>query len=187
MAKWLCGVTIKDQVLTHYELITVVYEIANLLNERPIGKQSSDISDGTYLCPNDLLLGRACARIPSGPFTYNVNSKRRFAFVQKLVDAFWVKMNRFYFPSLIVQQKWHTEKRNVCKGDIVILQDSNAVRGNWKLGKIDKVYPSSDGKVRKVIVMYKKVDSSAEYKGSAFTKVERPIQKVVVLLPAKED
>ena len=79
MAKWMCRIisqiskkaimsTLGEQILTHSELLTVMYEIANLLNERPIGKQSKDIDDGAYLCPNDLLLGRATSRAPSDPF-----------------------------------------------------------------------------------------------------------------------
>ena len=37
-------------------------------------------------------------------------------------------------------------------GDVVLVQDSNQVRGNWKLGKVSKVYPGDDGRVRKVDV-----------------------------------
>ena len=43
--------------LTFSELQTVFFEIANMLNERPIGmKPGNDINMGCYLCPNDLLL-----------------------------------------------------------------------------------------------------------------------------------
>ena len=55
---------IGDQILSFSELLTVVYECAELGNERPIGKMNLDINDGSYLCPNDLILGRATARIP---------------------------------------------------------------------------------------------------------------------------
>ena len=47
---------IGNQVLTMVELLTVFYECANLINERPIGKTNLDLSDGEYLCPNDILL-----------------------------------------------------------------------------------------------------------------------------------
>ena len=66
------------------------------------------------------------------------------------------------------------------------MQDSNAIRGNWKLGKIEKVYPSNDGRVRKVSVLYKNVDKSTTYKGGSFVEVERPVQKLVVLLPVEK-
>ena len=44
----------------------------------------------------------------------------------------------------------------MCKGDIVLIKDTNAIRGSWKLGKVLKVYPSeTDGKVKNVDVQYK--------------------------------
>ena len=179
--------TLKGKTLTHSELLTVVYEVANLLNERPIGKQSNDIEDGTYLCPNDLLLGRATSRISSGPFDEYVSSKRRFNFIQSLVDAFWVKMTRFYFPSLIVEQKWHTASRNVQVGDVVMVQDSNALRGEWKLARISRTHPSSDGKIRKVTLSYRQLDNTNNYAGGVLTNIERPVQNLVVILPVEED
>ena len=47
------------------------------------------------------------------------------------------------------------EGRNVKKGDVVLIQDGNAVRGEWKLGIVTKTFPSDDGKVRIVEVSYK--------------------------------
>ena len=176
---------IGQQVLTHVELITVMFEIANLLNERPIGKRSNDIDDGTYLCPNDLLLGRATTRVPSGPFDSNVTPRKRFRFLQNLVNAFWTKMMKFYFPTLLEQQKWHTSRRNAQRGDIVILQDTNAVRGNWRLGKICEVHTSSDGTVRRVTVGYKNTDDTPNYNGRPWVNVERAIQRLIVVLPAE--
>ncbi len=36
----------------------------------------------------------------------------------------------------IIRQKWHVDKRNVCVGDVVMIQDSNSVRGQWKVGRV---------------------------------------------------
>ena len=55
---------IGSQVLSFSELQTVFQEAANLLNERPIGRDPTDPDDGAYLCPNHLLLGRASSRVP---------------------------------------------------------------------------------------------------------------------------
>ena len=59
---------IGDNKLTPFELYTCFLEIANLINQRPIGRVSTDPNEGTYLCPNDILLGRASSEIPQGPF-----------------------------------------------------------------------------------------------------------------------
>ena len=50
---------IGKQVLTPFELYTYVLEAGNLVNKRPIGRVPNDPDDGSYLCPNDMLLGRA--------------------------------------------------------------------------------------------------------------------------------
>ena len=48
-----------DQVLTPFELLTCLTDVANLVNQRPIGRVPNDPDDGRYLSPNDILLGRA--------------------------------------------------------------------------------------------------------------------------------
>ena len=170
---------IGSQVLKFSELLTVMYESANLINERPIGKMNLDLTDGAYLCPNDLILGRASSRTASGPFDESKHPKRRHDFIQEIVNAFWIKWNRYYFPSLVIRQKWHVQQRNLREGDIVLIQDSNAIRGHWKMGKVLKAYPGIDGKVRSVDVQYKA--------NNVMSTVDRPVQKLVLLLPVEGD
>lgn len=78
-----------------------------------------------------------------------------FTFVKRIVNTFWRRWNSNYFPSLTLRQIWHKSHRNVKIGDVVLIQDFNLVRGNWKLGKVSNVYPVTDGKVRRVDVQYK--------------------------------
>ena len=46
------------QILSVTEFQTVLFEAANLLNDRPIGRHPTQPEDGFYLSPNSLLLGR---------------------------------------------------------------------------------------------------------------------------------
>ena len=180
---------ISDHVMTFSELQTVCFEVANLLNERPIGRHPTSPDDGTYLCPNDLLLGRATSRIPSGPFRETSNPRQRFEFVQNVVNYFWKKWTRDYFPSLLIQPKWHTAQRNLREGDVVLIQDANQIRGQWKLGVVVKTFPREDGRVRRVQVQYKNPkpgEAVNEYHGRGFVTVERAVNKLVVLVPKEE-
>ena len=93
---------IGSQALSYGELQTVFFEVSNILNERPIGRHPTDPE--SYLCPNDLLLGRATSRVPSGPFKEYTSQRQRFLFVHKIIDSYWKKMIRDYFPSLLVQK-----------------------------------------------------------------------------------
>ena len=81
-------VAIGSQTLTFTEMQTVLYEVANLLNERPIGRHPTAVEDGAYLCPNDLLLGRSTSKISGGPFSNATNKYIRYKFVKKIVSAF---------------------------------------------------------------------------------------------------
>jgi transposase InsO family protein len=49
---------IGDHTLSPFELYTCIPEVANLVNQRPIGRVPNDPDDGSYLCPNDMLLGK---------------------------------------------------------------------------------------------------------------------------------
>ena len=83
--------TIGDQILTFSELQTVMFEASQLVNQRPIGKHPSDPTEGSYLCPNDLRLGRSSPDVPQGPFKERSSIKHRFDFIQGLVNSFWIK------------------------------------------------------------------------------------------------
>ena len=111
------------------------------MNQRPIGRIPNDPDDGAYLCPNDMLLGRATSEVPQGPFKDTRNPRKRVEFVQKLVDSFWKRWTRDVFPTLVPRKKWHVENRNVEVDDIVTVADMNAVRGKWVVGRVTKVYP----------------------------------------------
>ena len=86
-----------NQILTVTELQTVLYEAANLVNERPIGRHPQDPEDGVYLSPNHLLVGRASNRVPAGPFNGNASNNQRLSLVEGIVDGFWKKWSRDYF------------------------------------------------------------------------------------------
>ena len=66
-----------NHTLTPFELYTCLLEVANLVNQRPIGRIPNDPDDGAYLCPNDMLLGRASSQVPQGPFNETRNPKKK--------------------------------------------------------------------------------------------------------------
>ena len=173
------------QILTFSELQTCLFESAELVNERPIGRHPTEPDDGTYLCPNDLILGRSSSTIPQGNFENGGKNSRRFRFIQSLVDSFWRKWTRDFFPSLLVRQKWHVERRNVQVGDVVLLKDSNVIRGNWRLGCVTKTFPDSDMLVRKIHVRCK-VMSNDEKTTDKMCEIERAVHSVIVIVAADE-
>ena len=176
-------IIVGEQVLSFSELSTVMYEVANLINERPIGKHPAHPDDGTYLSPNELILGRASSRAPAGPFKTSNEIKHRFEFIQSIVNSFWKKWIRDFFPTLLIRNKWHTERRNVKVGDVVLVKDSNIIRGNWLLGKIKQAIPSRDGRVRKCKVLYHCPSKENDKSCKVF---ERPVHNLVVLIAIED-
>ena len=162
-----------ETTLTPFELYTLLLEVANIVNQRPIGRIPNDPDDRAYICPNDMLLGRAVPQVPQGPFKETKDPRKRVEFVQKIVDSFWRRWTRDVFPSLFPRKKWNTTTRVVQVNDIVMVAEDNAVRGKWTIGRVTKVYQGKDKRVRNVTV----ITSGKEY--------DRPITKIAVIHPAE--
>ena len=166
---------IGDQILTSFELYTCLLEVMNLVNQRPIGRLPNDPDDGSYICPNDMLLGRATSDVPQGPFKKTKDLRCRVELVQNIVDSFWKRWRRDVLPVLVPRKKWNQETYNSKVGDIVVVLDNNLVRANWTIGRIIEVYTSKDGRVRNIKVKTAK----GEY--------VRPVTKIATIYSAQED
>ena len=183
-----------SQVLTLNELNTLLAETSQLVNERPIGMKPNERVDSTYLSPNSLLLGRNSDRICSGPFlprgqewSEPSSFKDRFLLIQAITRQFWQNWMKLYFPSLVIRTKWHVDKRNLCKGDICVMRDNNALRGEWRLAKVSATYPDDKGKVRNVELLVKpKQGATGDYVPTAPTYVKRHVQNLILLVPVDE-
>ena len=77
------------------------------------------------------------------------------------------------------RQRWIQTKRNISVNDIVILHDE-CNRLSWKLGRVIKTLPSSDGLVRSVEVLT--VDSAGNQK-----EYTRPVSKLVCILETDDN
>ena len=66
---------IGEGILTFTELQTVPFKVANLINERPVGRHPRSPKDGSYLCPNYPLLGCSTTRVTSGLYKESTNPR----------------------------------------------------------------------------------------------------------------
>ena len=185
--------TYADFKLSLNELNTLFAEAANVTNERPIGIKPNSQTDTEYMSPNSLLLGRNSSRINSGPFqnrdVYDEklsSMKTRFLLVQWICNQFWKVWTKLYFPTLLWQQKWHHQKRNLQVGDVCVLQDPNAYRGEWRLCTVTEAYPDKNGVVRNVEIKVAPRfggSSTTKYKPQSLYKLKRHVSKLIVIVP----
>lgn len=123
------------------------------MDERPIALKNGDPNENTYLCPNDLLLRRADLRHHQADGHLRIALSVKGSSYRKLLIP--SERYEFVIPTLIVVQKWHTELRNVKVGDVVLIKDSYAIRGHWKLAEVTKAELRKDGSVRDNELRYK--------------------------------
>lgn len=141
---------LREQIVGHEVLVTIMAEAANMLNSRPLTRNSDDPNDAAPLIPNHLLHLRPCSTLPPGIFTEDNHYKRRWKQAQYLIDLFWKRWLKEYLPTLQIRQKWIQRKKNLQVGDLVLLMDGKFARRQWPLARIIEVFPSEDGLVQSV-------------------------------------
>ncbi|MGH0125412.1 UNVERIFIED_CONTAM: hypothetical protein FKN15_068962 [Acipenser sinensis] len=165
--------------LTHEVLTTLMAEVAAIINARPLAPVSTDPDDPLILTPATLLTQKVGTfSAPPGEFDGKDLFKRQWRQVQCLANTFWEKWRKQYLSTLQIRNKWLSEKSNIEPGSIVLMKDCQTKRNEWPLGLITRVFPSKDGKVRKVEV---KVSRQNEVK--LFL---RPVTELVLLLAQEE-
>ena len=170
-------------------LRTFLYEVMAIINGRPLTiEHLNDPTSLEPLTPNHILMMKSSIIFPPpGQFVkQDLYLRRRWRQVQFLSNEFWVRWRKEYLLNLQQRQIWQTDKRDTKVDDIVIICEDSLPQNQWKLARVTEVYPSADGKVRKVKLLVS--DSTLDKQGKRTTKpvyLDRPVQKIVVLLEAE--
>lgn len=126
------------------------------MNDRPIGRCSTDPNDPAVLTPNHLLLVRANPSLPADViYESNPTSRQRWRNAQIIGDNFWRRWTAEVVPSLLRRKKWFADRRHIQVGDLVLVIDPNAPRGRWPISRVDEVYPGENGIPRSALVRSK--------------------------------
>ena len=144
---------LKEQIVTDEVILTVMAEVMNILNSRPLTRNSDSPLDDEPITLNHLLHLRPTTALPPGLFNKeDLNSKRAWRQAQYLAGLFWRRWTKEYLPTLFERKKWTVPRRNMKVGDLVLLADETFPRVQWPLGLITEVLTSRDGYVRTVRV-----------------------------------
>jgi len=156
--------------LTLEEMMTLLCQVEACLNSRPLTAMSTDPKDFRVLTPGHFLIGGPLNSIPEQTITNEgMSHLTRWQMVTKMFQHFWKRWSQEYLTRLQQRPKWIEPKKNFAVGDIVLMKDSNIMELKWKLGRITKIHPGSDDRVRVVTL---------ETANSIYT---RPITKICLL------
>lgn len=169
---------------------TLICETEAIVNSRPLTVDNRDPGSLSPLTPNHILTMKAKPVLPPpGVFQReDLYSRKRWRRVQHLSCEFWDRWRKEFLHSLQERSKWTRPRRNMQVGDVVIVKDDNKARNRWSLARVIETYPNkADGLVRSVKVAIGDPDISSTGKRVHPPSVlERPIQKLVLLLPREE-
>jgi transposase InsO family protein len=140
--------SVNDEVL-----LTVLKEVASLLNTRPLTHVSSDPSEPEPLTPNHFILGCHHPHYPPDvEEAFCGLTRRRYRQSQFIVNQYWRRWMREYVPNLIDRKKWNQATPSLRVGNRVLIMDENTRRGQWLTGTVSKLFPGEDGRIRRVSV-----------------------------------
>ena len=141
--------------LTFDELYTVLIEIQATLNSHPLTYQ---YETDEVLTPSHLMFGYRLSPFSLGIDPAVENSEvnetllgKRFLFLRKKLIHFWNRWKSEYLTDLREHHRLINKTSNfISEGDLVLVQDEQLKRGQWKVGIIESLIVGKDGQVRGV-------------------------------------
>nr|XP_041632345.1 uncharacterized protein LOC121502707 [Drosophila kikkawai] len=130
---------------TFEELSTLLAKIEACLNSRPLAPMCEDPTDLLALTPGHCLVG--------GPLLATVEPEikgastsiiNRWQHLKALHQQFRLRWKEEYLKELHKRTKWQVPTRNLEEGEMVIIKDDNLPSNEWRLGRIDSVFPGPD-------------------------------------------
>ena len=142
-------------LLKFAELRTVLVEIENVINSRPLTYIYYDEEGVNYpLTPSQLINGRNLAMLPNDGHYEIVSTheslSKRARYHRKVLSHFIKKWQREYLLNLLEahRPKGANKEPSINVGDVVLLRDEQTKRSFWKLCRVVELLESKDGSVR---------------------------------------
>ena len=169
------------QKLTYEELMTVLWDIEAVINNRPLTYLDED-DQGQALTPSHLFCGRRTLDQPVKEVDPHLGSNldgsdlaARTKQINLAVDHFWRRWLHEYLVELRESHKMKLKQKkiNMQKGDVVLIFEAGVKRNKWPMGVINDVISGKDGVIRGAEVK-KLTNGKAQV-------ISRPIQKLYPL------
>lgn len=146
-------IILKERAPKEEVLITVLSEVENMVNNRPLTHMSVELGDPETLTPSHFLLGSPSGLSSQGMFDdSDLYLKKQWRTSQRLADMYWKRWVREVLPEMVPRKKWQNEEKPLKEGDLVFIVDPDGPRNTWPRGRVLEVCPGKDGRVRVVKV-----------------------------------
>lgn len=137
---------IGEQILTYEEFYTVLVQVEAILNSRPLCQLSSDPNDLSVLTPGHFLSLEPLTAIPDPDLTHlNLNHLKRWQLLQRFHQDFWKRWHNEYLHTLQQRNKWNNPEKIIEPGTLVLIKNDLLPPLQWRIGRIEKIHPGSDG------------------------------------------
>lgn len=93
-------------LLSYTEMTTVLTDIEEMINSRPLTYIGDDVTEGTVLTPALLAIARGKQLAPDIPKNAAISLTDRYWYHQRIQRHFWKRWSRKYPQSLTIRQKW---------------------------------------------------------------------------------
>lgn len=160
-----------EAALTFEEASMLTAQVESILNSRPLISLSKDPNNLDYLSPGHFLIGDALTSYPEPNITQEkVGRLSKWQMLERMRQHFWSRWSTEYLLSLQQRNKWKVSKGPQLKsGQLVLCKEDGLPPLKWSIGRIQEVYPGTDGLVRTALIK----TISGKYK--------RPTNKLCVL------
>lgn len=148
------GTILEDKRRPTDEILeTVIVEAESMINTRPLTYVPLESADQEALTPNHFIFGNSngAKQPPIEPVDYRTTLRSGWKQAQHLSDAIWSRWIKEYLPVISRRSKWCEEVKELEEGDLVLVINGS-VRNQWTRGRIEKVIPGRDGRVRQALV-----------------------------------
>ena len=176
-----------DLRLSWPQYVTLGYQVADLINSRPLGIVGEVGDCLEVLTPNNLILGRHSSDNPGNWAKYS--GSPQISTLNKIISSFWARWMEVVKPALILERKWNADIRNLCVGDVVLVLENDPRSNSYKLARVTEAIPDKDGRVRSVKVTYKSYtckSGSTTYSVSSDITISRCVQRLCLIVPIEE-
>lgn len=150
------SVILKERAPRDEVLNTLMAEVENIVNSRPLTHVSVEPGSEEALTPNHFLLHSSPNSPALGVFDdSDLFLRKQWRNSQRLADMYWQRWVKEYLPELLPRSKWNREQTPLQVGDLVLVVDPGAPRNVWLKAVVQQVFPGKDGRIRLVEVRTK--------------------------------